>query len=192
MSYGYQKRAVDLLPGDISKAINMSRQHVYRAVATLIKNNFLCVTQKGYTSTKTYAIQKNYNKWKRNQKRFIEPKKVQSVTKKGSTPIKDNKDNNVVLEIIEHLNLKTGKNFKQKTPSTIKYISGRLRDGYTVEDMKSVIDTKTEEWKNDKKMAKYLCPSTLFSPTNFEKYINQSPNIEQEIELIRAPKDFMK
>lgn len=78
-----------------------------------------------------------------------------------------------IKDIVLFLNQMTGKRFSDKTESTKKSINARLSDGYTVEDFKQVITTKTEEWLNDPKMSKYLAPDTLFRPANFEKYLNQ-------------------
>ena len=51
-------------------------------------------------------------------------------------------------------------------------INARLNNGFSLEDFKKVIDTKTNEWKNDKTMCKYLRPETLFV-TKFESYLNE-------------------
>lgn len=87
-----------------------------------------------------------------------------SITKELNTNIKD---------IVEYLNNATGKHYKLTTDSTRKYISARLNEGCTVDEFKRVIDLKVAEWGKDKKMKKYLRPSTLFSPTNFENYLNE-------------------
>lgn len=81
--------------------------------------------------------------------------------------------NPLVAEIVEYLNLKADKNYRATTGTTVEFINGRLREGYTFEDFKKVIDIKVSEWKGDPKMEQYLCPQTLFRPGNFEKYINQ-------------------
>ncbi|NQS64754.1 prephenate dehydrogenase, partial [Streptococcus suis] len=44
-----------------------------------------------------------------------------------------------------------------------------------LEDFKKVIDTKVAQWKNNTEMAKYLRPKTLFSPSNFDSYLNEAP-----------------
>ena len=82
--------------------------------------------------------------------------------------------NDNIKEIIEYLNMKTNKHFKYNSSNTMKHIKARLNEGYSIEDFKKVIDTKTLEWLNDKKMNQYLCPDTLFG-TKFEKYLNQKP-----------------
>ncbi len=76
--------------------------------------------------------------------------------------------------IIDYLNQKTGKHFKDNAKATVSYINGRIREGYTVDDFKTVIDTKTAQWINDPKMKSYLRPETLFAPSHFESYLNET------------------
>ncbi|MGX8233977.1 conserved phage C-terminal domain-containing protein [Bacillus subtilis] len=76
-------------------------------------------------------------------------------------------------EIVSYLNEKTGSKYRHTTNATQRLIKARLNEGFSVEDFKRVIDNKTAEWLNDKKMAEYLRPQTLFG-TKFESYLNQS------------------
>lgn len=77
-----------------------------------------------------------------------------------------------VLEIVGYLNETVGSRFMPKTPKTRSLINARLKEGYTVDDFKAVIDCKFREWRGGD-MAKYLRPETLFSP-KFEGYLNQA------------------
>ncbi|MCQ4925302.1 conserved phage C-terminal domain-containing protein [Tissierella carlieri] len=54
--------------------------------------------------------------------------------------------------MVEHLNRKTGKNFSHTTKSTTAKINARLAEGFTLDDLKKVIDIKTSEWLNDADM----------------------------------------
>lgn len=76
-------------------------------------------------------------------------------------------------EIIEYLNLKTGSKFKPTTKTYIQAIRSRLKEGYTIEDFKTVIDKKCREWKGTK-LEKYLTPKTLFAPSHFDTYLNSN------------------
>lgn len=76
-------------------------------------------------------------------------------------------------EIIDYLNQKTGKNFKSTSKATQRHIKARFSDGFTLNDFKQVIDTKSAQWLKDKKMSAYLRPDTLFG-TKFEGYLNES------------------
>jgi len=50
-------------------------------------------------------------------------------------------------------------------------LRARLNDGATDEDVCVVIDLKVAEWAGVPKMAKHICPQTLFSPKNFPRYL---------------------
>lgn len=78
-----------------------------------------------------------------------------------------------IVQIVDYLNKELGTKFKSTTEGTKKHINARLNEGYSVEDFKKVIDTKKEQWIDDKKMKTYLRPSTLFGP-KFENYLNES------------------
>ncbi len=77
------------------------------------------------------------------------------------------------IEIIEYLNIKTGSKFKATTKPYIQAIRSRLKEGYTVNDFKTVIDKKCREWKGTK-LEKYLTPKTLFAPSHFDTYLNSN------------------
>src|SRR5699024_1888977 len=75
-------------------------------------------------------------------------------------------------EIIDYLNEKTGRNYKHKAKINQRVIKARMNEGYTIEEFKTVIDKKTDEWNNDVKMKEFLRPETLFG-TKFDRYLNQ-------------------
>lgn len=70
--------------------------------------------------------------------------------------------------------------FNEITESDIRDIRGdtwlglrRIFDaGRTIDDVRSVIEKKYAEWKDDPKMAKFVRPSTLFGE-KFDEYLNQ-------------------
>ena len=76
-------------------------------------------------------------------------------------------------EIITFFNETTGKSFRSYTSRTQKDIRARLNEGFTVEDFKAVTIIKSEQWKGDAKMDRYLRPETLFS-NKFEGYLQES------------------
>ncbi|HFR3771224.1 TPA: conserved phage C-terminal domain-containing protein, partial [Streptococcus suis] len=87
---------------------------------------------------------------------------------------KTNPKNYSIYIPIQYLNQETGHTYKFIATHT-KFIQARYKDGYTLEDFKKVIDTKVAQWKNNTEMAKYLRPKTLFSPSNFDSYLNETP-----------------
>lgn len=75
-----------------------------------------------------------------------------------------------IHEIIDYLNTVCGTSYKASTEKTKSLINARLKEGFTVDDFKTVIDKKSREWLNTD-YAKYLRPETLFG-TKFESYLN--------------------
>ena len=103
-------------------------------------------------------------------------------------------DKESIDRIIDYLNRKTGKQYKSSTPSTVRLIQGRLNEGFNPEDFKTVIDNQTKKWGKDPKMAEYLRPNTLFSPSKFESYLNntpEAPQIAQKRRKKRNPQDIL-
>ena len=73
--------------------------------------------------------------------------------------------------MLDYLNSRTGKKFTGKSKAHRQHIVARLKEGFTVEDFKTVIDNKVAAWGHSEKMAPYLRPETLFS-SKFETYLN--------------------
>lgn len=84
-------------------------------------------------------------------------------------------NNETIEEIIAYLNHKVNKKYNPKSKHVSKYVLARLKDGYSVDDFKRVIDVKCSKWKNTS-MHDYLRPETLFSG-KFETYLNETPQI---------------
>lgn len=74
-------------------------------------------------------------------------------------------------EVIDHLNQRAGTHYKATTAATRRLIKARLKEGFTVDEFKLVIDKKCAEWLNNRDMDKYLRPETLFG-NKFESYLN--------------------
>lgn len=92
--------------------------------------------------------------------------------------VNDNVDVNVnkitlaeIKGIIEYLNIKSNSHYKYSTDKTQTLIKARIKEGFTLDDFKIVIDKKCEEWLGTD-FEKFLRPETLFS-NKFEGYLNQ-------------------
>lgn len=84
----------------------------------------------------------------------------------------DGVDPNTINQIITYLNEKTKKHYKLTTTKTRRLITARLREGFNLDEFKTVIDKKNAEWSGNDKMSKFLRPETLFG-TKFETYLNE-------------------
>lgn len=92
--------------------------------------------------------------------------------------VNDNVDVNIkkisleeIKGIVEYLNIKSNSHYKYSTDKTQTLIKARIKDGFTLDDFKIVIDKKCEEWLGTD-FEKFLRPETLFS-NKFEGYLNQ-------------------
>ena len=77
-----------------------------------------------------------------------------------------------VTNIINYLNLKAGAMYKSTNSKTISLVKNKLKDGFTIDDFKTVIDKKVKAWKGTL-FEQYLTPFTLFGD-KFEMYLNQN------------------
>lgn len=74
-------------------------------------------------------------------------------------------------EILQYLNLKSGRVFR-RSDIHLRHIGARIAEGATEGECRGVIDAKCNEWGSDEKMSRYLTPQTLFSRSNFAKYVD--------------------
>nr|AHF24269.1 replisome organizer [uncultured bacterium Contig1770] len=78
-----------------------------------------------------------------------------------------------IRDVIDHLNARANKSFKADTKATRGMVHARMEEGYGVDVIKRVIDLKVGQWSKSPKMRTFIRPSTLFSKTNFENYVNE-------------------
>ena len=87
---------------------------------------------------------------------------------------KNNKNNKYIYSaaVIPFLNKKTGKHFRENNEMTESLLAARISDGFTIDDMLTVINIKSDEWLGTD-FEKFLRPKTLFNASHFEEYLNQ-------------------
>lgn len=96
----------------------------------------------------------------------------------------------LIDRIISYLNRKCGTNYKSTTNSNKGFIQGRLNDGFTPEDFKTVIDNQYMKWFRDPEMRQYLRPATLFCASKFESYLNNgNANVKSDVCKTEIKKD---
>ena len=93
-------------------------------------------------------------------------------------------------EIIRDLNEVTEKNFMSSSKKNRELIRSRWNEGFKLKDFFHVHKVKTEEWKNNVEMNKFLRPETLYS-NKFHGYVNEKLKDEikksAEQEKMNAP-----
>lgn len=123
----------------------------------------------------TRMLQSGYGEKEKELEKEIEIKDIHSPAKQDNTPKE-------VYEIIDYLNLKTGKSYKHTTKKTKSLIKARLNEHFTVDDFKKVIDNMCAKWIGTK-WEEYLRPNTLFAG-RFDDYLNQTPTKSETRERI--------
>lgn len=81
-------------------------------------------------------------------------------------------------EVLDFLNRKTGKRFMPRNPvgdptNNANLVIHRLKEGYTVQQLKSMVACKCRQWVHDEHMSKYLTPTTLFGRQKFDSYMGE-------------------
>jgi len=97
-----------------------------------------------------------------------------------------------VKEAIEFYNNLTGRKLSYKKESQTKLLRARLIEGYTLNEIKKVIANRYEEWKDNDVMAKNLYPTTLFRPSKFPKYLEESKRTKVGMGIVGAKKLNLK
>lgn len=148
----------------IAEFAQCSETKVSTAVTKLIKLGYLYVQKFDGRQRELKSRLSNFERQtlKNNEADF----KNQKESNTESNPV----SNTDIYNIVEYLNQKAEKNYKPTTKATQNHIKARMKEGFTVNDFKAVIDKKVKEWKGTK-MDAYLRPETLFG-TKFEGYLN--------------------
>lgn len=90
-----------------------------------------------------------------------------------------------IYQICEYLNRKTTSTYRHSSATIQKLVTARLAEGFSVDDFKKVIDTKSSNWKGTD-FEKYLRPQTLFG-NKFEGYLNEkSPEQSRKVSEQKA------
>ncbi|MGO6030675.1 conserved phage C-terminal domain-containing protein [Streptococcus pyogenes] len=101
---------------------------------------------------------------------FQEVQKVHTIKTENTKTENNNNKLLICKEVISYLNLKAKKNFKVDTASHHKFIKARLKEGYTLEDFKKVVDIMSAKWIGTE-YEQYLQPQTLFG-NKMNNYLN--------------------
>lgn len=154
----------------LAKFCQCSQSKVSAAISKLKKLGYVKVKsfdgrKRILESCLTVSI-KQTNKKEKSAKQNLEERVLVETTSEST------KEDIPFSAIIDYLNEKAGTRYRTSTPKTQAHIRARWGEGYRLDDFKRVIDVKCDEWLDDTKMRKYLCPDTLFG-TKFEKYLNQ-------------------
>ena len=101
----------------------------------------------------------------------VNHKDKQNTENENEYEIESKYENDIDI-VINTMNKILETNYKLKTITTRKFIRARLKEGFTIDQLISVIEKKKAEWIGTNQEI-YLRPATLFNATKFEGYLNQ-------------------
>lgn len=192
-SYATLASETGLSQEQIKRALkNLTKTGEIKRIATN-KNTVICVVKyadfQGFgfeyneqTTSKEQAENKQKtNEQQTNNKQTTTTKEIKNKRNKESkniyTSLPEDKNITAIVEtVIQMLNVETvkkdGEGFSPKAKKNVELISALIREGYTLNDLKTVIEKKCDSWLTDPVMKSNLRPSVLFGD-KFDEYLHE-------------------
>ncbi|MYZ41401.1 conserved phage C-terminal domain-containing protein [Schauerella aestuarii] len=126
---------------------------------------------KGNGSSVTSALPKEEKRREEDKEKTLSGKPDLS-GQKSEEPEDVKASNADAREVISYLNNRTGCQYRA-VEANLRLVRARLSEGYSLDDVKAVIDAKAAQWGDDAEMSKYLRPETLFGASKFSGYVGQ-------------------
>ena len=160
---------------------------------TTNKNTVICVVKYAdfqgfgfeYNEQTTNKEQANNNQktneQQTNNKQTTTTKEIKNKRNKESKNIytslpEDKNITEIVETVIQMLNVETdkkdGEGFSPRAKKNVELISALIHEGYTLNDLKTVIEKKCDSWLTDPVMKSNLRPSVLFGD-KFDEYLHE-------------------
>lgn len=192
-SYATLASETGLSQEQIKRALkNLTKTGEIKRIATN-KNTVICVVKyadfQGFgfeyneqTTSKEQAENKQKtNEQQTNNKQTTTTKEIKNKRNKESkniyTSLPEDKNITAIVEtVIQMLNVETdkkdGEGFSPKAKKNVELISALIHEGYTLNDLKTVIEKKCDSWLTDPVMKSNLRPSVLFGD-KFDEYLHE-------------------
>lgn len=192
-SYATLASETGLSQEQIKRALkNLTKTGEIKRIATN-KNTVICVVK--YADFQGFGFEYNEQTTNKEQAENNQKTNEQQTSNKQTTTTKEikNKRNKeskniytslpedkniaaIVETVIQMLNVETekkdGEGFSPKAKKNVELISALIHEGYTVNDLKTVIEKKCDSWLTDPVMKSNLRPSVLFGD-KFDEYLHE-------------------
>lgn len=192
-SYATLASETGLSQEQVKRALkNLTKTGEIKRIATN-KNTVICVVKyadfQGFgfeyneqTTNKEQAENKQKtNEQQTNNKQTTTNKEIKNKRNKESKNIytslpEDKNITEIVETVIQMLNVETdkkdGEGFSPRAKKNVELISALIHEGYTLNDLKTVIEKKCDSWLTDPVMKSNLRPSVLFGD-KFDEYLHE-------------------
>lgn len=192
-SYATLASETGLSQEQIKRALkNLTKTGEIKRVATN-KNTVICVVKyadfQGFgfeyneqaTSKEQAENKQKTSEQQTNNKQTTTNKEIKNKRNKESKNIytslpEDKNITEIVETVIQMLNVETdkkdGEGFSPRAKKNVELISALIHEGYTLNDLKTVIEKKCDSWLTDPVMKSNLRPSVLFGD-KFDEYLHE-------------------
>lgn len=192
-SYATLASETGLSQEQIKRALkNLTKTGEIKRIATN-KNTVICVVKyadfQGFgfeyneqaTSKEQAENKQKTNEQQTNNKQTTTTKEIKNKRNKESKNIytslpEDKNITEIVETVIQMLNVETekkdGEGFSPRAKKNVELISALIHEGYTLNDLKTVIEKKCDSWLTDPVMKSNLRPSVLFGD-KFDEYLHE-------------------
>lgn len=192
-SYATLASETGLSQEQIKRALkNLTKTGEIKRIATN-KNTVICIVKyadfQGFgfeyneqtTSKEQVENKQKTNEQQTNNKQTTTTKEIKNKRNKESkniyTSLPEDKNITAIVEtVIQMLNVETdkkdGEGFSPRAKKNVELISALIHEGYTLNDLKTVIEKKCDSWLTDPVMKSNLRPSVLFGD-KFDEYLHE-------------------
>lgn len=192
-SYATLASETGLSQEQIKRALkNLTKTGEIKRIATN-KNTVICVVKyadfQGFgfeyneqqTNKEQAENKQKTNEQQTNNKQTTTNKEIKNKRNKESKNIytslpEDKNITEIVETVIQMLNVETdkkdGEGFSPRAKKNVELISALIHEGYTLNDLKTVIEKKCDSWLTDPVMKSNLRPSVLFGD-KFDEYLHE-------------------
>jgi phage replication O-like protein O len=192
-TYGWGKPMDRISMGQFEKLTGIPRNGCHRVMKGLVEKNI--IIKDGSFWRPTYGMQKNYKKWKiqttpqeegtPQERGKVPPRRGVKVPPcRGDTIEKKETGQKIVddpcVEVLNYLKEVTKSRLDTKAKTNIKCTLRLLSRGYTVEDIKLVIDHQREPDGGNR----HITPQDHFKPKYFEGYLQKAKQWASDVEAV--------
>ncbi len=96
-----------------------------------------------------------------------------------------------ILEAITFMNKLYKRGFDPNSKGTVSNLRGRIKE-QGLEVVKKVIANRYAVWKDDEEMSKHLNPTTIFRPSKFAKYLEETMRTEEGVSFLNIEQMGLK
>lgn len=117
---------------------------------------------------------------KNERSKEVEKENITLVEISSKTPVKTAASFPETIEVISYWNATYGRRYRSDTKQTNDQVRKLLESGYSVEDIKMVIDFKAGEVRRNPKSEKWFNPTSVFRPENFQRAFEWASNAKEK------------